>query len=99
MVKHTQTIRRQLTDELFDHFVGLAASRVRVYNDVANSILENIFSIISDWHICLTCHICYFTEKNYRLRQIVNFRKHVADWSLNKYLNEKVLKPKATRLK
>ena len=24
MVKHTQTIRRQIADELFDHFVGLA---------------------------------------------------------------------------
>ena len=25
MVKHTQTTRRQIADELFDHFVGLAA--------------------------------------------------------------------------
>ena len=50
MVKHTQIIRRQIADELFecvDHFVGLAHkvlnSSIPVFN--RNSIITNILLI------------------------------------------------------
>ena len=52
MVKHTQTIRWQIADELFvfDHFVGLALKELRLNFTISRMHLVASHSLAGSWH-------------------------------------------------